>query len=215
MPPVNVLLISEPSNAEIIRNALERSGFDSKVRCVNTPATFQVALQEQSFDLVLSDHDLPGFNSFAVLATIRKKICFCPVVFISTSIGEEAIELLKSGAADFIIKDRMARLPEAIGKALGAVDEAHERARLGEKIAERAALLDAAQGAIVAGDLETTRQIKASDSGLVVIMMTADDNPGCRAAAKAAGADGFVGKAGDMFTELQSAIRRAFPGARI
>ena len=63
--------------------------------------------------------------------------------------------------------------------------------------------------------LEATRRIKACKSNSVVIMMTADDTPGCRAAAKAAGADGFVGKAGDMFTKLQSAIRRVFPEARL
>ncbi len=61
--------------------------------------------------------------------------------------------------------------------------------------------------------LEATRQIKAGSGELVIIMMTANDNPACRAAAKAAGADGFVNKAGDMLTELQSVIRTAFPGA--
>ena len=61
--------------------------------------------------------------------------------------------------------------------------------------------------------LEAARRIKASRSDSVVIVMTADDNPGCRAAAKAAGADGFVGKASDMFTDLQSVIRGAFPGS--
>jgi len=61
--------------------------------------------------------------------------------------------------------------------------------------------------------LEATRRIKARNRGSVVIIMTADDNPACRAAAKAAGADGFVGKAGDMFTDLQSVLRGVFPGA--
>jgi DNA-binding NarL/FixJ family response regulator len=63
--------------------------------------------------------------------------------------------------------------------------------------------------------LEATQRIKESKRGSVVIIMTADDNPKCRAAALAAGADGFVGKDGALFTKLQSAIRRAVRGARL
>ncbi len=62
--------------------------------------------------------------------------------------------------------------------------------------------------------LEATRRIKArNDNPVAVIIMTTDDHPGIRAAAKAAGADGFVGKAADMSTALQSTIRKLFPSA--
>ena len=64
--------------------------------------------------------------------------------------------------------------------------------------------------------LKATRRIKARNDGSVaIIIMTADDHPGCRAAAKAAGADGFVGKTASMFTALQSTIRRLFPCAQL
>jgi two-component system response regulator DesR len=60
--------------------------------------------------------------------------------------------------------------------------------------------------------LEATRQIKARAQAPAVIMVTADDTPECRAAARAAGTDGFVGKQ-DLFTQLHAAIRELFPGS--
>ena len=62
--------------------------------------------------------------------------------------------------------------------------------------------------------LEATRQIKARSQAPAVIMVTADDTPECRAAASAAGTDGFVGKQ-HMFTQLPAAIRKLFPGTTL
>jgi CheY-like chemotaxis protein len=62
--------------------------------------------------------------------------------------------------------------------------------------------------------LEATRQIKARSQAPVVIMVTADDTPECRAAASAAGIDGFVGKQ-HLFTQLRAAIRKLFPRATL
>jgi DNA-binding NarL/FixJ family response regulator len=62
--------------------------------------------------------------------------------------------------------------------------------------------------------LEAARQIKARERAPAVIIVTADDTPECRAAARAAGTDGFVGK-GRIFKQLQTEIRRLFPGASL
>ena len=62
--------------------------------------------------------------------------------------------------------------------------------------------------------LEATRQIKARSQAPTVIMVTADDTPECRAAASAAGSDGFVGKQ-NLFTQLRTTIRKLFPGATL
>jgi DNA-binding NarL/FixJ family response regulator len=61
--------------------------------------------------------------------------------------------------------------------------------------------------------LEATRHIKAREGAPAIVIVTADDSPGCRAAAKAAGADGFVTKAGDLATQLETTIRKLSPRA--
>ncbi|MCK9279959.1 MAG: PAS domain S-box protein [Melioribacteraceae bacterium] len=120
------LLILEDSlhDKELIIEQLLESRFKLDVTHVDREKTFTEALRNYKYDLIISDFKLPGFTAFGALA-ICKIICpEVPFICVSGSIGEEtAIELLKEGAFDYILKDRPERLPHAIKRALNEVKE--------------------------------------------------------------------------------------------
>lgn len=86
---------------------------------------FRLKLQTCRFDIILVDFNLPGFNAFRALEIARETCTETPLIVVSGAIGEEtAIELLKQGAVDFVMKDKLERLPFAVERAL---KEAHEK----------------------------------------------------------------------------------------
>ncbi|KUO60682.1 hypothetical protein APF79_02615 [bacterium BRH_c32] len=120
------LLILEDSlhDKELMIEQLVEARFRLDVTHVDKEKTFKEALRNYKYDLIISDFKLPGFTAFGALA-ICKIICpEVPFICFSGSIGEEtAIELLKEGAFDYILKDRPERLPHAIKRALNEVKE--------------------------------------------------------------------------------------------
>jgi PAS domain S-box-containing protein len=110
---------------EIIKEQLLNAGYKMNITHVDNERDFVSALQKNEFDIILADFRLPSFDAFKALK-LCKEICpKTPFICISGSIGEEtAIELIKEGAVDYILKDRLTRLPSAIKRAL---DEAKEK----------------------------------------------------------------------------------------
>src|SRR5439155_185658 len=101
-------------------------GIASTIKWVETPADFESALDQGCFDLIISDHTLPGFDGLSALGLARKKHPEVPFIFVSGTIGEElAVDSLKQGATDYVLKDRLSRLVTSIERAMR---EAHERA---------------------------------------------------------------------------------------
>jgi len=93
---------------------------------VDNRADFVAALEQKNFDLILSDFSIPGFGGFEALALACKQCPATPFLFVSGTIGEDtAIEALKSGATDYVLKQRLKRLVPAVERALR---EAAERA---------------------------------------------------------------------------------------
>ncbi|MBF8251531.1 MAG: histidine kinase, partial [Deltaproteobacteria bacterium] len=87
------------------------------------------------FDLILADYSLPSFDGLSALEIARGKCPDLPFILISGTLGEElAIESLKSGATDYILKDRLSRLVPAVNRALREIDEKAERIRLEEQL---------------------------------------------------------------------------------
>lgn len=109
---------------EIICYQLMNAGYDLKITRVDMEQEFRTLLQTNRFDIILSDFNLPGFDAFGALK-ICSEICpNIPVICVSGSIGEEtAIELLKLGAVDYVLKDRPERLPFSIRRALNEAKE--------------------------------------------------------------------------------------------
>lgn len=97
---------------------------------VSTREDFVAALEHDSFDLILSDYTIPGFNGREALTLAREKTQDTPFIFVSGTIGEDgAIEALKNGATDYVLKHRLMRLIPAVDRALREVAERSERER--------------------------------------------------------------------------------------
>ena len=126
---LNILhLEDEPDFAELVRSLLEQGGVEADVRRVGDRTAFMQALEDGGFDLIISDFHLPSFTGLEALALAKKKYPHTPFILVSGTIGEQAaIESLKAGATDYVLKQQPDRLPSAVRR---AVQEAGERAKL-------------------------------------------------------------------------------------
>src|SRR5580658_2430780 len=112
-------LEDNPQDAELVQSMLEQNGVDCDIVLVNNKHNFEQALIDGRFDLVLSDFSLPGYDGMAALSFVRGLRTHLPFILVSGTVGEdEAIESLKNGATDYVLKARMARLPAAVRRAL-------------------------------------------------------------------------------------------------
>src|SRR5256885_16029652 len=106
-------------DVELLRLKLSKEWPDSETLVVARQADFLAALKEGTFDLILADYRIPGFDGLAALALAQEHCPEIPFIFISGVMGEDvAVEALKRGAADYVLKDRLARLLTAIRRAL-------------------------------------------------------------------------------------------------
>ncbi|TLZ48209.1 MAG: diguanylate cyclase, partial [Gammaproteobacteria bacterium] len=118
--PLRVLLVEDsPSDAELTKWRLQQGGYACTCECVVNEAEMRSALRTGSPDLILSDFSLPGFDGMSALAIARAEAPGVPFIFLSGTIGEErAIEALKCGAIDYVLKSNPKRLVPAIQRAL-------------------------------------------------------------------------------------------------
>ena len=154
-PPTFLHLEDSPADAELIQAELTREWPDCRIQRVQTRQDFVAALENGGVDLILSDFSMPGFDGLSALAIASENRPDIPFIFLSGTIGEEnAVEALKRGATDYVIKDRMGRLVSSIRRALDEVHGSRRRRQAEKKLREQAALLDKAQDAIYVRDLE-------------------------------------------------------------
>ncbi|MDB5022967.1 MAG: domain S-box protein [Mucilaginibacter sp.] len=107
------------SDAELVERTLEKSGIAFEKRIVDTKADFTKALAEFDPDIILSDHSLPSFNSLEALDILKQSGKNIPFILITATVSEEfAVNVMQEGASDYILKDRLQRLPSAIVKAV-------------------------------------------------------------------------------------------------
>jgi PAS domain S-box-containing protein len=154
--PLRILHLEDSAaDAELVRGLLQDEGLSCSVTCVKTKQDYQAELEMGAFDLILSDYSLPRFDGLTALAMARNQHPEKPVIFVSGTMGEEAaVESLKRGATDYVLKHQLARLPAAVKRAMSDAQELARRKQAEEKIREQAALLDLAQDAILVRDLE-------------------------------------------------------------
>jgi signal transduction histidine kinase/CheY-like chemotaxis protein len=120
-----------PLDAELLVERLRADGFVCRVRRVDSREAFLAAVAQRSPDLILSDYSLPQYDGATALEDAKRVCPSVPFVFVSGAIGEErAIETLRAGATDYVLKDRLERLAPAVRRAL------REQA---ERVARRAA----------------------------------------------------------------------------
>jgi diguanylate cyclase (GGDEF)-like protein/PAS domain S-box-containing protein len=123
---IKVLLVEDqPEDAELLLREMRRNGLDVVSRRVETGTEFEAALTDFEPDLILSDYTLPGFDGTDALQIAKARRPDTPFIFVSGTIGEErAIQALKQGAVDYVLKESSARLVPAIERALR---EVHDR----------------------------------------------------------------------------------------
>lgn len=126
--PLRVLVLEdEPADAELELAALAEGGFDCAATLADGRAAFEAAFAPGRFDLVLADYRLPDYTGLEALEHVRRRDALVPFVLVSGALGEErAVEALRSGATDYVLKHGLARLASAVRRALDERRE-HER----------------------------------------------------------------------------------------
>jgi DNA-binding NtrC family response regulator len=144
---VRILILEDvPADAELMERELHKGGIEFSAKRVETKETFLKELKDFAPDLILADLTLPTFNGIAALAIVQEKYPDIPFIFVSGTIGEElAIETLKRGAADYVLKDRLSRLVPAVNQALS---KAEVRVKLKQAEEEREKLIHKLQEAL-------------------------------------------------------------------
>jgi PAS domain S-box-containing protein len=118
------------ADAELNQAMISARWPQSKLVRVDSRAQFLAQLETRQFDLILSDYTMPGFNGLEALGLAREKSPDTPFLFVSGTIGEDAaIEALKNGATDYVLKHRLMRLIPAVDRALREADDRAERDR--------------------------------------------------------------------------------------
>jgi PAS domain S-box-containing protein len=129
MQRLSILIVEDnPRDAELVQAKLAKEQIDAEFVRAENEEQYRAALASRSFDLILSDYALPGFSG-AFALDIRHEFCpRTPFIFVSGALGEEvAIETLKRGATDYVLKHRLERLAPAIRRAMAEADEIRRR----------------------------------------------------------------------------------------
>jgi len=145
--PLRVLLVEDSADdAELVLRALRRGGYQPEHRRVDTPEDMARALDEYDWDIVLADYAMPRFSAFDALAMVQERGLDIPFIVISGTIGEEiAVQAMKAGAHDYLMKDNLARLVPAVERELREADERRAR-RVAEETVWHQAYHDALTG---------------------------------------------------------------------
>lgn len=130
--PLRILHLEDnPSDAKLVEVSLASDGLSVQVEIVVTRPEFQAAIERGGFDLILADHSLPSFDALAALQMVRQAELDVPFILVSGTIGEEsAVEAMRSGATDYILKSRMSKLAVSVRRALREAEERRERQRM-------------------------------------------------------------------------------------
>src|SRR5919108_6650617 len=145
--PLRILHLEDDANdAELLQAMLEAEGIVSHVTRVDSQDDFLASLEQSGFDLIFADYSLPSFDGFSALKIALEKCPDVPFIFVSGMLGEEvAIEALKIGATDYVLKERLSRIVPSVQRALREAQERTERKRVEQALRESEAKLEEAQ----------------------------------------------------------------------
>jgi len=152
---LRVLLVEDSElDMVLLLRHLHHNGYKTQHQRVASQADMEKAL-EQPWDVILCDYQMPHFGVLSALAVLKNRDLQLPFIIVSGAIGEElAVELLRAGAHDFIVKARLSRLIPAIERELREVEARRERKLALEKLAYLAAIVDSAEEAIMGQNME-------------------------------------------------------------
>jgi len=145
--PVSVLVVEDSDDdAQLLLYELRRHGFDPAGTRVDNDRDLRDALDAGSWDIILSDHKIPGFGGDEALQIAKAKVPDVPFIFVSGTRGEEhAVEVMRAGASDFIVKSRLHRLAPVVSRELDEAEERREQRRTKAALAESQQQLRQAQ----------------------------------------------------------------------
>jgi len=131
------MLEDDAADAELTKFALRKGGVHFSVARVESKADYAKELKDRPPALILSDYSLPGFNGHDALEIAREECPETPFIFVTGTMGEEvAIETLKSGATDYVLKTRLSRLVPAVNRAIREAQERIKHRRAEEQLRE-------------------------------------------------------------------------------
>jgi len=144
---LNVLSLEDSVyDYEIILDQLKDAGFNLNISRIEKESEFVSELRHSNWDIILADFRLPGFDAFKALKICNEICPDVPFICVSGFIGEEtAIELIKAGAEDYVLKDRLGRLPFAINRALDNARDKKARKQAEDALRESERMLKEAQ----------------------------------------------------------------------
>ena len=135
-------LEDNPRDATLVQDLLAAEWPESFITVVATRDDFVALLKLGGYDLIISDYQLPGFNGLDALGIVQEMSPETPFVFFSGTLGEEsAIDAVRSGAADYVVKDRMQRLPMSVRRVMREASERRNRHQVEAALAQEQYLL--------------------------------------------------------------------------
>lgn len=139
-------LEDEEMDIFLVRKVLERSGMSCAISVVSDREAFTKAISNDSFDAVLADNSLPQFSGMEALAIIKEKQLNIPFILITGTVSEEfSVNAMKEGAWDYVLKDRLQRLPSAISSAVERYRAMCDSKRYMDEVIAKQAVMNAAE----------------------------------------------------------------------
>ena len=144
---MRILIVEDnPDDADLLLLELRSAGLEVVHERVQTEAAMNAALDAKQWDIVISDHSLPGFSGLAALSLVQRRGMDLPFILVSGNVGEEtAVAAMKAGASDYLMKDKLARLVPAVQRELRDAEVRREARRTERHLHEREAQLAEAQ----------------------------------------------------------------------
>jgi len=156
--PLRVLIVEDSvEDTFLIMRELQRGGFNVAFERVETAADMRSAMRGQIWDVILSDYSMPSFSGREALALFQESDLDIPFIVVSGAMGEDlAVQMLKAGAHEYVMKDGLSRLVRAVRHELEAAQERRNRRRAQAATSYLAAIVESCDDAIIGQTMDGT-----------------------------------------------------------
>src|SRR5579859_39620 len=194
-----LLLEDDPADGDLAERMLRRSGLEFTFLRVATKEAFEQALRDYDPDIILVDFQVPGFNGQEAVKLVKERREDLPVILVTGFLSDEAAgQFIKLGISDYVLKDRLARLPAAVTGALSEAEEVRARLHAEASRDALARILECAQDGVIGTD----------NSGTVIAWNASDTRLYQRTAAEAIGLPIRTALGQFYSTQIETALRR-------